>query len=64
VAWIVYVADGSIAAPSRSSEKETGTAVTSRSISDATIEFSVARAEPRTSATTAKASPLRACGSR
>ena len=38
--------------------KEIGTDVTSRSISEATIELSVALAEPRTSATTAKASPL------
>ena len=48
----------------RSSENETGSELMSRSISEATIEFSVTRAEPRTSATTAKASPLSAYGSR
>ena len=42
----------------RSRLNETGTDVTSRSISEATIELSVTLAEPRTSATTAKASPL------
>ena len=45
-------------------QDETGMVVMPRSISDATIEFSVARAEPPTSATTAKASLLRVCGSR
>src|SRR4051794_35752219 len=56
VAWIVYVADGSIVAPSSASEKEYGTDVISRSICDATIEFSVALAVPFTRATTANAS--------
>ena len=64
VAWIVYVADGSMTAEPRSSENETGTELMSRSISEATIELSVTRADPSTSATTAKASPVSAYGSR
>src|SRR4051794_15694368 len=63
VAWIVYVAVGSMGAPSSGSEKENGTAVMSRSICDATMELSVALVVPFTRAMTAKASALSLYGS-